>query len=329
MGLFGNKTTALETSISNKPLDSILDIGSLDTRHVYYFLKMVKIRKERPYLFREVTWTLPIILLLRNTSVLERAAIEMCITHDRGHLSLITDIDLDPGTTWKQYGEILGSWGRQIFVSGFTAEDTKQICYGSECPVVNCSSDESNPINAISDIFTILEAFDWNVRGMKLAWIGNFGSIANDLIITAIMVGINVVIAIPEKISLKSSILEKVRSVSSLTGAKLIISHDPLEAIRGANIVATAPWYDSYYYKPTTDDLQRFEGYQVNAKLCSLAANNWVFLHRMGHGDEVTDEVYSGDNSLTIQQQKNVVYVANCFVYDLPRKLITPSKSFC
>lgn len=68
------------------------------------------------------------------------------------------------------------------------------------------------------------------------------------------MVGINVVVVIPENITISSTVLEKIAFVSSITGAKLILTHDPRDAVTAAKIVATGLWYDTHYHEPTKNE---------------------------------------------------------------------------
>lgn len=297
---------------------SVQDIREFDPGQVYFLIKKCRSISPRsagvihsPDMLTNVISS----LLLRDSSPLERHEIECAISAHGGVASVIDDDQIGKTVSMEQVGIIYGSVARHLLLSGFTSHEVMTIRKTANCRVIACGTNQSSVMQSICDIYTILEQFNWKPTGLKLAIVGNVGPFANDLLILALMVGLNVVVAIPEQTSFSDSTMRKAADVSSKTGAKYIITHDPREAVVGANIIGTAPWYNPFYKTSTEKSVAAFVGFQVNSKLCETAAPNWVFLHHLGgHGDEVTEEVYSGSNSLVTKQAKNLFLVPIAFL---------------
>ena len=92
--------------------------------------------------------------------------------------------------------------------------------------------------------------------------------------------------------------------------ARLTITEDPVEAVRGADCVVTDTWVSmSLEDSGTRHNLLR--PYQVNRRLMAEAKPDALFMHCLPahRGEEVTDEVMEGPQSVVFDEAENRLHV--------------------
>jgi len=90
-------------------------------------------------------------------------------------------------------------------------------------------------------------------------------------------------------------------------GGKVLVTADPAEAARGANVLYTDVWTSMGQEEEMEKRRKAFAGYQVNEKLMELADPKAIFLHCLPahRGEEVTDQVIEGHQSRVFDQAEN------------------------
>ena len=103
------------------------------------------------------------------------------------------------------------------------------------------------------------------------------------------------------------------------TGAKIEVIHDPMEAVKGADVVYTDVW--ASMGQETETELRRkiFMPYQVNEKLMANANNDALFMHCLPahRGDEVTNEVIDSPNSVVFYEAENRLHAQKAIMFKL------------
>jgi ornithine carbamoyltransferase len=160
----------------------------------------------------------------------------------------------------------------------------------------------------MADLFTLRELFD-NLKGRTLAWVGDANNVARSLAVGCGKLGIRLVMATPEAYRFEAEFLDVLaRKVPDLD---LVVTADPVEAVRDAIAVYTDVWA-SMGQEPQLENRRRdFAPYQVNARLMSHLQKGAVFMHCLParRGEEVTDEVIDGPQSVVVQQAANRLHV--------------------
>ena len=130
----------------------------------------------------------------------------------------------------------MGSWPaclRTIPLSGLA-----QYARG---PVINGLSDYEHPAQALGDMLTILEKRG-RLGGLKLAFVGDGNNVANSLLFFAAKMGMDFAIASPRGYELTPEVVELGLSFARQTGAQVILTQDPIVAVRDADVVYTDVW---------------------------------------------------------------------------------------
>jgi ornithine carbamoyltransferase len=115
------------------------------------------------------------------------------------------------------------------------------LTVGSSVPVVNGLSSLYHPLQALADILTIQENYPQGLKGLKVAWVGDATNVLYDLAIAGVKMGINIAAATPTSYPFSSDILKVVKE-NAQEGATIELTTDPLEAVKGADIIVTDTW---------------------------------------------------------------------------------------
>ena len=173
--------------------------------------------------------------------------------------------------------------------------------------MINGLTDYAHPCQALADVYTLKELLG-DLRRRTLAYIGDANNVARSLIEACGLVGMKVVMATPQEYQFDGAYLMAVRK--AIPGLDLRVTTEPAEAVQGAAAVYTDVW--ASMGQEAESDLRRgiFSAYQVNAELMQ-AAGNAYFMHCLParRGEEVTDEVIDGRQSIVVQQAGNRMHV--------------------
>jgi ornithine carbamoyltransferase len=179
-------------------------------------------------------------------------------------------------------------------------------------PVINGLSDFSHPCQALADLFTIWEQTG-RLAGMTLAYVGDgANNVATSLIVAAGKVGMAVRIVAPEGYQPDPALVER-------SGADVIVSDDR-ESVHGADVLYTDVWTSMGQEEEKAARHVALAPYQLNSDLVSLTGNRdvWVMHCLPAHrGEEITDEVADGDNSLLFPQAHNRLHAQKALLAHL------------
>ena len=173
-------------------------------------------------------------------------------------------------------------------------------------PVVNGLTDDLHPCQALADFFTLREIFG-DLRGRKLAYVGDGNNMAHSLMLTAPKVGADVALAAPEGFDVAEEYLEKAREAAEAAGTRVEVMRDPREAADGASAVYTDVWASMGQEDEAEQRLQAFDGYTVDRQVMEAALPEAVFLHCLPchRGEEASAEVVDGPQSRIFPQAAN------------------------
>jgi ornithine carbamoyltransferase len=248
-------------------------------------------------------------LLFEKPSLRTRFTFELAIKQLGGDAVLSTGPigDREP---LKDVARNLERWTNGIVARTFSQKTIEELAHWSSVPVVNALSDRFHPCQALADIFTLQERFD-DIRGLKLAFVGDGNNVANSLMLSAVRLGMNFSMATPKGYEPDGEIVAQAGALAAVSGTKLIITNNPAEAVADAQAVYTDVWTSMGQEQESKKRLADFAGYQVNQALLAKADSEAVFLHCLPakRGQEVTDEVMESRQSVVFDQAENRLHV--------------------
>ena len=181
-----------------------------------------------------------------------------------------------------------------------------------DIPIINGLSDVSHPCQIMSDILTFEES-NGAIEGKTISWIGDGNNnMSNSLIEAAGKFNFKLKIGCPKKYSPNKNILKFAKREK----VKLTITTKPLEAIEGADCVMTDKWVSMNGKVNKNSKKKTLKPYQVNQKIMSKANSDAIFMHCLpvGRGEEVTNEVIDGNQSVVWRQALNRVHAQKSII---------------
>lgn len=253
-------------------------------------------------------------LVFSKRSTRTRISTEGAAVHFGAHPMFLGKDDIQLGVNESLYDttRVISSMTSCIFARVNKNSEIQQLCQHSSVPIINALCDKFHPLQAITDIMTIKEAFG-KTEGLKLAWIGDSNNVINDLLIASLKSGISVSIATPEGIEMDSDIVEAAEKVSQETGSTLTLTHNPLEAVEDANVLVTDTWVSMGQESEYLAKVKQFSGFQITEEMAQKgkAASNWKFMHCLPrHKEEVDDAIFYSDKSVVFEEAENRLYAA-------------------
>jgi ornithine carbamoyltransferase len=172
--------------------------------------------------------------------------------------------------------------------------------------VINALSNLYHPCQALADVFTLKEHFG-DLRGLKLAFVGDGNNVAHSLMLTATRLGASVAVATPPGYEPSSTVALTARGLAEQTGARVTVSNDPAEAVQDADAVYTDVWASMGQESEKAQRLKHFAPYQVDERLMSIAKPSAIFMHCLPakRGEEVADAVIESPQSVVFDQAEN------------------------
>ena len=179
-------------------------------------------------------------------------------------------------------------------------------------PIINGLSDISHPCQIMSDILTFEES-NGLITGKTVSWLGDGNNnMSNSLIEAAGKFNFKLKIGCPKKYTPS----KKVLSWAKKNKVKLIVTNKPDEAVKDSDCIMTDKWVSMNDKVNKKQKKKILKPYQVNKKLINKAKSDAIFMHCLpvGRGEEVTDEIIDGKQSVVWRQALNRVHAQKSII---------------
>jgi ornithine carbamoyltransferase len=188
-----------------------------------------------------------------------------------------------------------------IMIRILNHEALLELAAHATVPVINGLTRRSHPCQVMADLMTF-EEHRGPIQGRTIAWTGDDNNVLASWAHAAERFRFNLRVATPPQLAPNKSMKDWIKA----TQAPIVLGSDPEAAVRGADCVVTDTWF-SMGDKDGEHRHNLLKPYQVNAKLMSLAKPDALFMHCLPahRGDEVTDEVIDGPQSVVFDEAEN------------------------
>ncbi|MFQ5963819.1 MAG: ornithine carbamoyltransferase [Candidatus Scalinduaceae bacterium] len=293
-----------------KNLVTIEDLSVEDIKELFMLTAEIKeVHKQKEFATSLDGKTLG--MIFEKSSMRTRVSFEVAMTQLGGHAIYLTkqDINLGEREAVKDVAAILSRYVDCITIRTYAHETVVELANHSSVPVINALSDYTHPCQALADLFTIREK-KGDLDNVQLAYVGDGNNVARSLAFLCAKLNVSYKIASPENYVLSTEFLEKVKDVASPNTC--IEQHrDPKEAIRDADVIYTDTWISMGKEKEAITRRKDFKGYQINNELIALCKKDVFVMHCLPahRGEEITDEVIDGPNSIVYDQAENRLHI--------------------
>jgi len=276
--------------------------------------------KARPSRFASVLRGKHIALIFEKPSLRTRVTFEVGIQSMGGDVVFLdhTQARLGERESIPDVARNLECWVQGIVARVYEQRVLEEMAASINIPVVNALSDKFHTCQALADYFTLEEKFG-NLKGLKIAYVGDGNNVCHSLLILAARLGVNLRIAAPANYAPAPDVLSDAKRVARETRARIELFTNPAEAVVGAQAVYTDSWTSMGFEAEEKVRRNVFKAYQVNRKLMEQAAPGAFFMHCLPahRGAEVTDEVLDGPTSIVLKQSENRMYVQKAILHAL------------
>ncbi len=247
-------------------------------------------------------------MIFAKSSTRTRVSFDVGMVQLGGHPIFLssTDIQLGRGESIPDTAKVLSRYLDGIMIRTFDHADVEALAEHGSIPIINGLNDLHHPCQVLADIQTVYEHLG-TLDGLKLAFVGDGHNMAHSLMEICSILGIDVFIACPEGYRPNADITAACQANGAKSGARVVVTTDPAEAARNADVIYTDVWTSMGQEAETAKRMKDFAGFVVDGPLMKLAQPKALFLHCLPahRGEEVTADVIDGPNSVVFDEAEN------------------------
>ncbi|TXC90771.1 ornithine carbamoyltransferase [Metabacillus litoralis] len=259
-------------------------------------------------------------MIFEKSSTRTRVSFETGMLHLGGHALFLSsqDLQLGRGEPVSDTAKVLSGYVDAIMIRTFGHDKIEELAKHASIPVINGLTDLFHPCQALADLKTIYRLKE-KFNGVKTAYLGDGNNVAHSLMIAAAKVGMDFSLGCPVGYEPDASIVEEAKKLAEETGANIVITNDPIEAVHNADIIYTDVWASMGQESEQQQRLVAFKDFQVNDALVSHAKADYHFLHCLPahREEEVTASIIDGEHSAVFEQAENRLHVQKALLKKL------------
>jgi ornithine carbamoyltransferase len=242
-------------------------------------------------------------MIFERPSTRTRVSFDVAMRQLGGETIVLTgqEMQLGRGETIADTARVLSRYIDAIMIRILDHDMLTDFARHATVPVINGLTRRSHPCQVMADVMTFEERCG-SIRGRKVAWCGDANNVLASWMHAARQFEFELAVATPPELAPKKPLLDWVKA----SGAAIHVGDDPEVAVAGADCVVTDTWVSM----GDRDGARRhnlLQRYQVNARLMAKAKEDALFMHCLPahRGDEVTDEVIDGAQSVVFDEAEN------------------------
>jgi len=278
----------------------LIDIPSAELRRMIAASRVMKERRARaakPLEGRTLA------MIFDKPSTRTRVSFDIAMRQLGGDVIVLTghDMQLGRGETIADTARVLSRYVDAIMIRTLDHRMLLELARHATVPVINGLTRRSHPCQVLADVMTF-EEHRGPIRRRTVAWTGDANNVLASWMHAAERFDFRLRVATPLELAPKKWLTDWIKE----SGAAITIGSDPEEAVKGCDCVVTDTWI-SMGDKNGHRRHNLLKRYQVNARLMARAKPDAIFMHCLPahRGDEVTDEVIDGSQSVVFDEAEN------------------------
>ena len=246
-------------------------------------------------------------LIFERPSTRTRISFDVGMQELGGSCIMLTgpEMQLGRGETIADTARVLSRYVDAIMIRMLGHDMLMELAEYAAVPVINGLTKLSHPCQVMADVMTFEEK-KGPIRGRTIAWTGDVNNVCASWVHAAARFDFSLRVASPESLPPRPAL----RKWADGAQAKVLFTSDPEEAVKGADCVITDTWV-SMGDKEGPKRHNLLKPYQVNRAMMARAARDAIFMHCLPahRGEEVTDEVIDGPQSVVFDEAENRLHV--------------------
>ena len=291
-------------------MQDLISLHDLTAEEIQKLLKLgIKLKKELKHgIKNKILEGKTLGMIFTKSSTRTRVSFEVGMTQLGGYPLFLSsnDIQLGRGETIHDTAKVLERYLDGIMIRTYAHSDVTELAEEANIPVINAPTDLLHPCQVLADLITAYE-HKGRLEGLKFAYIGDGNNMAHSIMYGCAKADMNCAIATPAAYKCDEGVVENAKADFAASRGSLIITEDPIEAIKDADIVYTDTWVSMGMEEEKAERQKVFTPYQVNKELFAHAKPDAIFMHCLPayRGFEVTEDVIDGPNSVIFDEAEN------------------------
>ena len=217
------------------------------------------------------------------------------------------DLQIGRGEPIKDTARVLSRYLDGVMIRTFEHEKVEEFAKYADIPVINALTDLLHPCQALTDLLTIREHKGKNLKGLKMAYVGDGNNMTHSLMYAAAKTGMNFVAATPADYAPDEGVTQRAQEDAKATGASIALVTDPLAAAKDADILVTDTWASMGQEAEHEGRKKIFAPYQINGDLLAAADRRAIVMHCLPayRGEEITDDVMEAFSDVIFDEAEN------------------------
>jgi len=302
-------------------MKNFINISDIDKKNLRQIIDHAKLLKQKRSTLKKsfVDLDAPmagkvLIMIFEKVSTRTRISFEIAMKQLGGELLVLNPKESHYGSgdeSLSDTAKVLSQYGDIIMMRTYEHENFLKFSKYLNIPIINGLTNLSHPCQIMSDIMTF-EELKGPIEGKKIAWLGDGNNIVYSLIEACVQFNFQLTIACPKKFEPNKKILKWAKDKK----ATIQITKNPKEAVNLADCVMTDKWISMGDKVDKKKKKKLLKPYQVNSKIMNLAKPDAIFMHCLpaSRGEEVTDKVMDGKQSVVWLEALNRIYVQKSII---------------
>jgi ornithine carbamoyltransferase len=301
-----------------------IEIHDYTAAEVLELFELARDMKAKPKKYNDALAGQTLAMIFEKSSTRTRVSFEVGMFQLGGHALFLSarDIQLGRGEPIYDTAKVLSRYVDGIMARTFAHKTVTDLAEYATVPVVNGLTDLSHPCQAMTDYFTAWEKFGGELKGRKIAYIGDGNNMAHSLMFGAPKVGMDIAVACPAGYQPDPQVVAQAGADAQTAGTKMLITASIEEAVAGADVVETDVWASMGQEEEAEKRRRDFEGWIVGPKVMALAKKEAIFLHCLPahRGEEVDAAVIDGPQSVIYDEAENRLHVQKAILHALMKR---------
>jgi ornithine carbamoyltransferase len=301
-----------------------IEIHDYTADEVLELFELARDIKEKPKKFSTALEGQTLAMIFEKSSTRTRVSFEVGMYQLGGHALFLSarDIQLGRGEPIYDTAKVLARYVDGIMARTFAHKTVTDLAEYASVPVINGLTDLSHPCQAMTDYFTAWEKFGGELKGRKIAYVGDGNNMAHSLMFGAPKVGMDIAIACPGGYAPDPMVVAQAGVDAQNAGTKMLITTNIDEAVRDADIIETDVWASMGQEEEAEKRRRDFEGWMVDAAMMAKAKKDAIFLHCLPahRGEEVSADVIDGTQSVIYDEAENRLHIQKAIMHALMKK---------
>ena len=225
-------------------LKDFIEIHDWTAGEVMEIFELAREIKQKPKKFRDALEGQTLAMIFEKSSTRTRVSFEAGMFQLGGHALFLSsrDIQLGRGEPITDTAKVLSRYVDGIMARTFAHKTVTDLAENASVPVINGLTDLAHPCQVMTDYFTAWEKFGGELKGRKIAYVGDGNNMAHSLMFGAPKVGMDIAIATPPSYAPDPNVTAQAKADAAAAGTKMILTNSIEEAVRDADVVETDVW---------------------------------------------------------------------------------------